>query len=187
MAFAAKRFARWRLGGKRVRLSYEEPLEDKYGRLLAYVTPADGPLFNEEAVREGYAEVLRTFPHDPDMMRLFEIAEAQAKDGKRGLWSPTGPPEATPAQVPERIGRMVRVTMTVARIEERRGFLFILPAGGDFDFLIPVRRLDAFGGVAGLSGRTVTVSGFVETYRGRVQIMGDSALQLKRSRDPSVR
>ena len=179
MALMAKRFAYLKLNGRRVALSYERPLEDKYGRLLAYLTPDDGPLFNEEILREGFALVLRAFPHDPGMMKRFDLAEAEAKNAGKGLWRKSGPPEVPPGEVGRQLGRLISVPMAIAQTEKKRGFFILRPVIGDFEVLIPKSRLGPFGDIEKLPGRTILVSGLVETYRGRVQIMVYLPLQLK--------
>jgi micrococcal nuclease len=171
MALMARRFAYLKLYKRSVRLSYEWPLEDKYGRLLAYITPDGGDLFNGEILREGFASVLRTFPHDPGLMRRFDFAEAEAKKEGKGLWSRSGPPRIAPAEVGRWLGRLVSVPLTVSSLEKRRGFLVIHPVGGDFEALIPESWLSSFGPVERLAGRRFVVSGLVEAFRGRVQIM----------------
>ena len=171
MALMARRFAYLRLKGRRVGLAYEWPLEDKYGRLLAYLTPDDGALFNEEILKEGFARVLRAFPHDPEMMKRFERAEAAAKQAGNGLWAKDGPPGVSEAEIGRHLGRLVTVPLVVARTETRRGFVVLHPRAGDFEVLIPGSSLQSFGPVKDLDGRSVRVSGLVESYHGRIQIL----------------
>jgi micrococcal nuclease len=187
MALMARRFAYLKLAKRSVRLSYEWPLEDKYGRLLAYITPDGGDLFNEEILREGFASVLRTFPHDPGHMRRFDIAEAEAKKEGKGLWSRSGPPRIAPAEVGRRLGRLVSVPMAASSLEKRRGFLVIHPVGSDFEALIPESWLSSFGPVEKLAGRRFVVSGLVEAFRGRVQIMVYLPSQLEPDPDAGSR
>ena len=82
------------VGGKKVRLRFEETVKDKKDRLLAYVF-ADGVHVNEQLVREGlaYAQVTTS-------QRRFEkellTAQNDARKQKRGLWRlPTPPSETT--------------------------------------------------------------------------------------------
>jgi micrococcal nuclease len=179
MALMAKRFAYLKLNGRRVALSYEWPLEDKYGRLLAYLTPDDGPLFNEEILREGFALVLRAFPHDPGMMKRFDLAEEEAKNAGRGLWRKSGPLQVPPEEVGRQLGHLISVPVAIARMDKKGGFLVLRPSTGDFEVLIPKSRLGPFGNIGKLAGRTILVSGLVETYRSRVQIMVYLPSQLK--------
>jgi micrococcal nuclease len=70
--------------GQTVRLTCERTTRDRYGRLLAYATLADGRLLNRLMLEQGYAVVYRRFEfaHKRDFLR----AEAQARRLKRGLW-----------------------------------------------------------------------------------------------------
>lgn len=65
---------------------------DKYGRLLAYVyAPAnvqpEGILINEYMIAQGYAhEYTYRLPYK--YQKEFKAAEAEAREGQRGLWAP---------------------------------------------------------------------------------------------------
>ena len=65
-AFMAKRFSFFHLYKKEVKLSYDWELEDKYGRLLAYVSTEKIGLFNDYLIREGYAFVFLKYPYRKD-------------------------------------------------------------------------------------------------------------------------
>lgn len=94
--YAARNYARMRLGGETVTLEPEpeQPDRDRYGRLLRYVILDDGTNVNDELVRKGYARVYDRFkftqkPH-------FKVSEAEAKREKRGVWNlPSGPSRDT--------------------------------------------------------------------------------------------
>jgi len=78
-------YARHRLSGKAVRLSFDVERRDRYGRLLAYVYV--GPeLFNLTLVRLGYA-VADPVPPDTRMASAFARAEADARAAGMGRWS----------------------------------------------------------------------------------------------------
>jgi micrococcal nuclease len=96
---AASRFVHRRLLGVRVGLEYDVERLDRYGRTLAYLW-VGGRLFNEELVREGYAQVL-TVPPNVKYVERFVTAQRQARTAGRGLWSacPEGG-EATAASGP---------------------------------------------------------------------------------------
>ena len=78
-------YARRRLSGRAVRLTFDVAPRDRYGRLLAYVYL--GPeLFNLTLVRLGYAVADPVRP-DTAMAVQFASAEAVARTSGRGLWS----------------------------------------------------------------------------------------------------
>lgn len=77
------------VGGKRVRLVFDDELRDRYGRLLAYVYLGER-FINAELVRGGFA---RTLTIEPNTNRagLFDRLEQAAGVAGRGLWSACGP------------------------------------------------------------------------------------------------
>ena len=85
-AYAARDYARSRLGGETVTLEAEPRQGDRdaYGRLLRYVVLSDGTNVNEEFVRKGYAHVYDKFQFT--LKPRFKAAEAEAKREKLGVW-----------------------------------------------------------------------------------------------------
>jgi endonuclease YncB( thermonuclease family) len=67
-----------------VRLEYEGPRDDMYGRRLAYVLLEDGTVINAVMLREGLARISARVP----LSRLDELrrAEADAMAFHRGMW-----------------------------------------------------------------------------------------------------
>lgn len=78
------------LDGTQVQLEYD-PTQgrlDKYGRTLAYAWMADGRLYNETIIADGYAhEYTYAIPYR--YRDAFLAAERAAREAERGLWSPT--------------------------------------------------------------------------------------------------
>jgi micrococcal nuclease len=85
-AYAARDYARSRLGGETVTLEPEprQADRDKYQRLLRYVILDDGTNVNEDLVRKGYARVYDRFKFT--LKPRFKAAEAEAKREKLGVW-----------------------------------------------------------------------------------------------------
>ena len=85
-AYAARNYARSRLGGETVTLEAEPRQGDRdaYGRLLRYVILGDGTNVNEEFVRKGYAHVYDKFLFT--LKPRFKAAETEAKREKLGVW-----------------------------------------------------------------------------------------------------
>jgi len=97
--YAARNYARMRLGGELVTLEIEpdQPDRDRYGRLLRYVVMDDGTNINEELVRKGYARVYDKFKFT--LKPRFKASEAEAKREKLGVWTlPPGPFRDTPTK-----------------------------------------------------------------------------------------
>jgi micrococcal nuclease len=86
-AYAARNYARSRLGGETVTLEPEarQGDRDKYGRLLRYVILRDGTNINEELVRQGYARVYDKFNFT--LKPRFKALEAEAKQQGLGVWT----------------------------------------------------------------------------------------------------
>jgi len=85
-AYAARDYARSRMGGETITLESEprQADRDKYGRLLRYVVLRDGTIVNEELVRKGYAHVYDRFQFT--LKPRFKVAESEAKREKLGVW-----------------------------------------------------------------------------------------------------
>ena len=77
--------------GKEVTLSYDEVCEDKYGRVLAYVS-IGGREVNLTLVERGYACVLEIPPNGADRADTYRAAEQEAREAGAGLWGACSPP-----------------------------------------------------------------------------------------------
>jgi micrococcal nuclease len=99
---AAKRLLR---KGSHVTLQPDptQDTRDRFGRLLAHVILADGTLFAEHMIRDGYA-VHYVYDGVPSMYAdRLAAAQEQAEAAEAGLWSPStcsGSPHA-PSEVPD--------------------------------------------------------------------------------------
>jgi micrococcal nuclease len=81
----ASQFTKQMVEGKAVRLEFDKERRDRYGRLLAYVY-VDGVMLNEELIRAGFSAAQLQYPYSNAMKRLFQNAEAEAREARRGLW-----------------------------------------------------------------------------------------------------
>lgn len=80
----AAAFAERRLEGRRVRLEFGPELEDRYGRVLAYVHTG-GEMFNRLLLEKGYAQ-LALFPPNTRYAGSLRQAQREAREARRGLW-----------------------------------------------------------------------------------------------------
>ncbi len=82
----ASAYAESVLSGQQVELEFDEEKTDRYDRLLAYVYPAGGEMFNEDLVEGGYAQA---YPYPPNTRYadLFAAAQEQARIAGLGIWS----------------------------------------------------------------------------------------------------
>lgn len=74
--------------GTRVRLERDVELQDRYGRLLAYVW-RDTVMVNWAMVRDGWA-VLLTIPPNVQYVDDFRDAQRAAREAGAGLWAERG-------------------------------------------------------------------------------------------------
>jgi micrococcal nuclease len=82
----ASQFTKQFLAGGAVRLQYDGPRRDKYGRTLAYVWVGDRML-NEELIRLGLAHAEMQYHYSQAMKSRFRRAEAEARAAHRGIWT----------------------------------------------------------------------------------------------------
>jgi micrococcal nuclease len=108
----ARAFLQGLIGGKTVRLEFDQQRRDKYGRTLAYLKLADNTFVNAEIVRQGYGHAYAEFPFQ--YLEAFRRFENEARAAKRGLWSSTTGPASTALAKPVMAGDadMVYVTRT---------------------------------------------------------------------------
>ena len=178
-AFLARRFVHSRLDQKPVRLTMDKEKEDAYGRLLAYVW-TDGPeMFNLVLVREGFARAYLKFPFDGTVKKRIEEAEAEAKREERGLWAVKPPPVIGPAEAGSRLGKVVTVRFRCVRTFERARFRVLVPSEGNFEAVVPVDVLAALPGSLDFENKDMEVTGLVEMYKGRPQIVIGVPVQVK--------
>lgn len=79
--------------GTAVRLERDAVARDQFGRLLAYVYRAeDDLLVNLALVEQGYADAV-TYGDNEALYSELVAAEAEARDGGRGLWGVCGGPD----------------------------------------------------------------------------------------------
>ena len=71
--------------GRRVRLEYDAQLQDRFGRLLAYVY-ADGVFVNATLIEEGFAQPM-TIPPNVRFAEQFRESSRKAREHRKGLWS----------------------------------------------------------------------------------------------------
>ncbi|QQR48063.1 thermonuclease family protein [Myxococcus xanthus] len=86
----AHAFNRGLVEGRRVALTYGEACEDRFGRLLAYVS-VEGREVNTLLVERGHACVLHVPPAGRSRRAEFQALEAQARLARRGVWGACAP------------------------------------------------------------------------------------------------
>lgn len=100
------------VGGREVRLRFEEVKRDKKGRLLAYAF-VDGEFVNQTLVREGLAYARITTTTQRFAQELL-AAQAQARRKKRGLWHERSDSRETSYPADPRYGNFHRPSCELA-------------------------------------------------------------------------
>jgi micrococcal nuclease len=179
LAFLARRFVSWKLNQQPVRLTRDKEEADAYGRLLAFVWTNDRTMFNETLVREGYARAYLKYPFDEAVKTRLREAEAEARRAGRGLWRERPWDVVGAGEAGRRRGEVVTVRFLCARMFERGRFMVLVPSEGDFEAVAPRGVLTTFPGSIDFEKRTVEVTGLVEEFKGRPQIVIGLAAQVK--------
>jgi micrococcal nuclease len=86
----AKQFNVDLVEGKMISMVFDEEREDRFGRLLAYVS-VDGAEINPVIVERGYGCVLHIPPNGDAREREFDELELRARTLGRGLWAACDP------------------------------------------------------------------------------------------------
>ena len=168
-AFMAKRFAFFYLYREKIKLTYDWELEDKYGRLLAYVWTEEEGLFNKFIISEGFASVFQSFPFR--YKDEFVEAEQEAHKLEKGLWRKGNYLTIFPAEASMHISELLTIRYTCARVQTKGKFVFLHSGGDEFSTLIPQERLNLFPDVKSYQGKVLSVTGFLEDYKGNPQVV----------------
>lgn len=75
--------------GRTITLEYDEECQDRYGRLLAYVSVGELEV-NRTLLEQGYACILHIPPNGDDRVAEYQALENTAKAEGVGMWSACG-------------------------------------------------------------------------------------------------
>ncbi len=175
----AKRFAFFYLYSKKKKLSYDWELEDKYNRLLAYIWTEKEGLFNKYILSEGFAAAFLNFPFK--YKKEFIEAEREAKRTGKGLWNSEPYPSIPSHEAMLHIGRLLSVKYRCEKVSAIGKFVS-LRSSGEFSTLIPKTNINVFPEQKSFEGKNILVKGFLETYKGKPQIVAFFPSQIKRIR-----
>ncbi len=178
-AFLSKRFAFHHLYRRDVRLTYDFSQLDEHGRVLAYIWPEEGKLFNDFIIRQGFAAAFLKYPYRKDYQKRFRAAEAEARKENRGFWRREAPAVISVSEVRSRLGEVISVRFRCAGVSRERSFLYLRSEDDAFEVLVPRERLLFFPEIESCGGKELIVTGFLEEFRGRPQIMLSFPRQLR--------
>jgi len=173
----AKRFAFFYLYQKKIKLSYDWEMEDKYGRLLAYIWTEKQGLINKFILSEGFAVVYLNFPFK--YKEEFIEAEREARKLEKGLWKKGPYPSIPVSEVRAYLGKLLSVKYTCSGVQTKRKFVFLYSSGEEFSTLVPRENVSFFPELKSFRGKALTVTGFLEEYKGKPQIVAFFPRQIK--------
>lgn len=176
-AHMAKRFAFFYLYRKMIKLSYDWEIEDKYGRLLAYIWTEKEGLFNKFILSEGFAFVFLKFPFK--YRKEFTEAEQEARRFEKGLWKKGSYPSISVREARAHIGNLLSVKYICTRVRTKGKFVFLHSSGEEFSTLIPRENISLFPQLKSFGGKVLSVTGFLEEYKGKPQIIAFFFRQVK--------
>ena len=180
-AHIAKRFTFVNLYKKKVILTYDWELRDKYGRVLAYIW-LKNDLFNEIIIKKGFAFAFLKFPFKREFQMRFKKAEEWARINKKGLWSIGREKVISPQETFNYINEYLSVKFICENIYFGRKYIF-LDSSRDyahtFSVLIPITEKLKFGNISKFNNKILIARGLIERYKKKTQMIVFSPLQLK--------
>jgi micrococcal nuclease len=168
LASVAKRYTFWKLYRKKVELRFDLNREDKHGRILAYIW-TEKNLFNAMILRDGFASAFLKFPFKH--RKEFKDTEEEARMQKRGFWREESYPMITTSEAQSHLGMLMDVRFLCSEVEIRGKYCFFRASGGEFLALLPKKELSQFPDVRCFEGKRMSVTGLLEEYKERPQIM----------------
>jgi len=173
----AKRFTFFYLYRETIKLSYDWEIEDKYDRLLAYIWTEKQGLFNKFILSEGFASVFLKFPFK--YREEFIEAETEARKLEKGLWKKGPYPSISVQDTRAYVGKLLSVKYTCSRVQAKGKFIFLYSSGEEFSTLVPRENASLFPVLKSYKGKALSVTGFLEEYKGKPQIVAFFPRQIK--------
>lgn len=164
----SKRFTFYHLYRKKIRLSYGSELFDSYGRVLAYIWTEEHDLFNKFIVSEGFASAYSNSRFD--YREEFREAEKEARSQKRGYWNHGSYERIHEKEARSHLGQIVTVECRCVSVSLKGKFYYLKSADGEFEVLIPKENLSLFPLPQFYRGKVLSVTGFLEEYKGKPQV-----------------
>ena len=165
----SKRFVFFYLYDKKIRLSFGRELVDQYGRVLAFIWTEEQGLFNEFIISEGFASALLTFPFA--YSEEFKEAERTARNNEKGTWKRKDHTRIQAAETKRFIGQIVTVEFQCDNVRTQRKYVSIDSSEREFSAVISKENISLFPLHQSYRKKVLTVTGFMEEYKGKPQIM----------------
>jgi micrococcal nuclease len=175
----SKRFTFFHLYRKKIRLTYGSNLFDSYGGVMAYVWTGEDQLFNKFIIAEGFAYAYLNLPFE--YKEEFRDEQRQARKLEKGYWKQG---EQTRIQLDDagnHVGKLVSVEFTCTSVKLKGEFYHLNSSEGEFSALIPKENLSLFPLPQLYRGKVLAVTGLLEEYKGKKQLMVFTPAQIKES------
>jgi len=175
---------------KYVYLQYDQQIKDNYDRTLAYVFLEDGTLLNLKLLQDGYASLL-LIPPNSLYDEFFKEAAGKARKDLKGIWNRWNEinetlPQISPEEAKDYMGEEVIVEGLIDKSHDKDAVLlfdvkeFTQETEAALQVVIfedDFKKFD-YDPLAYLIDRRIKVSGQVEEYKGQIEIIVDSPLQI---------
>jgi len=111
------------------------------------------------------------YPFREDYRQRFDTAYRKARKAEVGLWEKQPYPVIPPEKCKSHIGDLMRVRFFCADIQQKGKLIFLSAVEQGFSAIIYIRDKHLFSDIQNLKGREITVTGFIEEYRGSLQMV----------------
>jgi micrococcal nuclease len=165
----SKKFTFYHLYRKKIRLSYESELFDSYGRILAYIWTDEKDLFNRFIISEGFASAYANFRFS--YREEFREIEKEARKQEKGYWKHGNYTRIRAEEIKSHIGQIVTLEYRCVSVRLKGKFYYLNSEDGEFSVLIPKENLSLFPLPQFYREKVLSVTGFLEEYKGKPQIM----------------
>jgi len=165
-------------GTKSIGLYYDKDKRDRYQRLLAYVILADGRSVQESLLAQGLAHSIVVPPND-QQIHCFRKIEDYARKSGAGLWQLTENQLWSARDLPKKAKGYHLVSGYISKYSESRKSIY-LKLTEQLSIRIAKKDKPFFSNLnlKYLSGKKVTVRGWVNTYQRRQSIHVRSSFDL---------
>jgi micrococcal nuclease len=173
----SKRFTFYHLYRKKIKLSYESDLFDSYGRILAYIWTDEQNLFNRFIISEGFASEYGNSQYS--YREEFKEVEKEARKEGKGYWKQGNYTRIREEEIESNIGKIVTLEYRCTSVRLKGKFYYLNSEDGEFSVLIPKENLSLFPLPQFYRGKVLSVTGFLEEYKGKPQIMAFFPIQVE--------
>lgn len=173
----SKRFTFFHLYRKKIRLTYESNLFDNYGGVLAYIWTDEKELFNKFIINEGFASAYLNFRFS--YREDFKEAQSEAHNLEKGYWKKGEYTRIQVEEVNNFMGQLVSVEFKCTSVRLKGKLYYLNSSEGEFSAIIPKKNLSLFPLPQFYKGKVLAVTGFLEEYKGKPQVMVFTPAQIK--------